>query len=152
MHQEAKEDSRLRLKLTIIEYATHFGVTQTCKEFNIPRSTFYEWKQKYNQEGEAGLLRKKPVAKSHPHKTSPEVVEKILELRSSYQMGALRIMYYLYRYHGIKISESTLSRVLRAHGVNRLPKTVPRRALHTKRYAKTAPGHHVSIAYFHTGS
>lgn len=54
-------------------------------------------------------------------------------------------MYYLERYHGIKISESTVSRVLKAHRVNRLPKTAPRRALHTKRYAKTVPGHHVQV-------
>jgi transposase InsO family protein len=72
-------------------------------------------------------------------------VEKILELRAEYQFGALRIRYYLERYHGIKISESTVSRVLKAHGVNRLPKTASKRALHTKRYAKTVPGHHVQV-------
>jgi transposase InsO family protein len=71
--------------------------------------------------------------------------KKILELRAEYQFGALRIRYYLERYHGIKISESTVSRVLKAHGVNQLPKTAPRRALHTKRYAKTVPGHHVQV-------
>ena len=54
-------------------------------------------------------------------------------------------MYYLDRYHGIKISESTVSRVLTSHGVGRLPKTAPRRALHTKRYAKQVPGHHVQV-------
>jgi hypothetical protein len=75
----------------------------------------------------------------------PEVVEKILELRAEYQLGALRIRYYLERYHGIKISESTVSRVLKAHRVYRLPKTAPKRALHTKRYAKTVPGHHVQV-------
>jgi hypothetical protein len=40
-------------------------------------------------------------------------------------LGALRIKYYLDLYHGIKISESTVSRVLEAHRVNRLPKTAP---------------------------
>ena len=74
-----------------------------------------------------------------------EVVEKILELRSTYQIGALRIALYLERYYGIKISESTVTRVLRAHGMNRLPKTAPRRAIHSKRYAKTVPGHHVQV-------
>lgn len=129
----------------MLEYATHFGVTTACREFNVPRSTFYGWKQKYEHEGRAGLHRRKPVAYSHPRKTSPEIVEKILELRKGYQIGALRITYYLDRYHGIKISESTVSRVLRAHGMGRLPKTAPRRALHTKRYAKKIPGHHVQI-------
>jgi transposase InsO family protein len=91
------------------------------------------------------LSRKKPIAYGHPRKTAPEVVAKILELRSAYQIGALRIAFYLERYHGIKISESTVTRVLRAHGMNLLPKNAPKRALHTKRYAKTVPGHHVQL-------
>ena len=32
-----------------------------------------------------------------------------------------------------------------AHGVGKLPKTAPRRSIHTKRYAKTVPGHHVQV-------
>ncbi|MEQ8671884.1 MAG: IS481 family transposase [Aggregatilineales bacterium] len=145
MHQEAKDELRLRLKLTVLEYAKYFGATNACQEFGVPRSSFYEWKKKYAQEGRAGLVRKKPVAKNYPAKTSLEVIEKILELRSVYQLGSKRIVYYLDRYHGITISESTITRVLRSHGVNRLPKTAPKRALHSKRYAKTVPGHHVQV-------
>ena len=145
MHPEAEEELRVRLKLVILEFAQDWGVTKACREFEVPRSSFYRWKQKYEKAGKAGLYRERPVAYHHPSRTPPEVVEKILELRAEYQFGALRIRYYLERYHGIKISESTVSRVLKAHGVNRLPKTAPRRALHTKRYAKTVPGHHVQV-------
>src|SRR5690349_717184 len=145
MHPEAEEELRVRLKLIVLEFAQDWGVTKACREFEVPRSSFYRWKQKYEKAGQAGLYRERPVAYHHPSRTPPEVVEKILELRAEYQFGALRIRYYLERYHGIKISESTVSRVLKAHGVNRLPKTAPRRALHTKRYAKTVPGHHVQV-------
>lgn len=48
-------------------------------------------------------------------------------------------MYYLDRFHGIKISESTVTRVLRAHGVRWLPKTAPRRDLHPKGMQKRFP-------------
>ena len=145
MHKDPREELRVRFKLTVLEIAQHIGVTKACQEFNIPRSSFYRWKKKYDRDGRAGLYRKKPIAYGHPRKASPEVVEKILDLRREYQIGALRIMYYLKRYHGIKISESTVTRVLRAHGVGRLPKTGPRRALRIKRYAKKVPGHHVQI-------
>ena len=104
MHPEAREELSIRLKLTVLEYAKYFGATEACREFNVPRSSFYRWKQTYEHEGQAGLFRKKPIAYSHPLKTAPEVVEKILELRSAYQIGALRIAFYLDRYHGIKIS------------------------------------------------
>ena len=145
MHPEAREELSIRLKLTVLEYAKYFSATETCREFNIPRSTFYRWKQTYEQEGSAGLYRKKPIAYHHPRKTAPEVVGKILELRSTYQIGALRIAFYLDRYHGIKLSESTVTRVLRAHGVSKLPKSAPKRALHSKRYAKTVPGHPIQV-------
>ena len=124
---------------------SYLGVTEACREFEVPRSSFYRWKEKYSNEGRVGLYRKKPIANSHPRKTSPEVVEKILELRKGYQLGALRITYYLDRYHGIKISESTVSRILKTHRLNKLPQSAPRRALHSKRYAKKVPGHHVQV-------
>ena len=145
MHKEAQEELRVRLKLIVLEFADHWGVTKACREFEVPRSSYYRWKQKYEKAGQAGLYRERPIAYRHPRRTLPKVVEKILELRAEYQFGALRIKYYLERYHGIKISESTVSRVLKAHGVERLPKTAPRRALHTKRYAKTVPGHHIQV-------
>jgi len=123
MNQETREELRVRLKLAVIEYADHLGATEACREFNCPRTSFYRWKQKYEKEGLSGLYRESPVAYRHPYRTSPEVVEKILTIRAEYQFVALQIMYYLDRYHGIKISESTVSRVLKAHGLSRLPKT-----------------------------
>ena len=145
MHKEAIEELDVRFKLLVLDLAEHSSVTKTCREFNVPRSSFYRWKKKFDQEGPSGLYRKKPIAYNHPNKTPSEVVAKILEIRREYQMGALRIKYYLERYHGIKISEATVSRTLNAHGVGRLLKTAPKRALHTKRYAKTVPGHHVQV-------
>jgi transposase InsO family protein len=145
MQKEVQEELRVRLKLAVIEYADQFGVTESCREFKVPRASFYRWKQKYVKAGRSGLYRERPIAYRHPRRTSPEVVEKILEIRTEQQIGALRIRYYLDRYHGIKISESTVSRVLKAHGLSRLPKSAPRRALHSKRYAKTVPGHHVQV-------
>jgi len=47
MHKEAREDLRVRFKLTVVEYANLFGVTKTCREFNVPLSTFYQvWNKK----------------------------------------------------------------------------------------------------------
>jgi hypothetical protein len=46
--------------------------------------------------------------------------EKVLHLRSKYHLGPMRIVWYLARYHGIRISDATVSRILKRHGVNRL--------------------------------
>jgi transposase InsO family protein len=49
------------------------------------------------------------------------------------------------RYHGIRISFSSVYRILVRNGLRRLPNKVGRRALHTRRYAKRVPGHHVQM-------
>ena len=34
----------------------------TCRYFGVPRSLFYVWRDAYQEHGEEGLRRKKPVA------------------------------------------------------------------------------------------
>ncbi len=141
-----RDELKYRKKLWVLEYARGIGNNaKACRDLNIPDSSFYEWKKAYKKEGKAGLRRKKPVAYSHPKKIPIQVAEKILQIRRDYQLGPERIMWYLERYHGISVSESSVYRILARNGLNRLAKTAPRRALHTKRYAKTVPGHHIQV-------
>ena len=60
-------------------------------------------------------------------------------------MGPVRIKWYLERYYNIEVSDSSVYRILAKHGVNRLGKTTSRRTVHTKRYTKTTPGHHIQM-------
>jgi len=60
MHKEAGEELRVQLKLVFLELASHLGGIKACREFNVPRSSFYRWKQKYEKEGRSGLDRSKP--------------------------------------------------------------------------------------------
>ena len=50
---------------------------------------------------------------------------------------------YLERYHDILISESSVYRILKRNNVGRLDRKVTRRAMHSIRYEKETPGHHV---------
>ena len=61
MHKEAREELRQRFKLLVLELATHFGPTKTCRDFEVASSTFYEWRKAFKQNGVAGLKRKKPI-------------------------------------------------------------------------------------------
>lgn len=145
MDNNIKDELSVRYKMGVIEYAGVAGVMDACREFEVSQSTFYVWKNKYNLYGKAGLYRKNPIATSHPRKTSPDTVEKILNLRTEYKLGSLRIVYYLARYFNIKISESTVSRILRQHKLNKLSPSNHRRSIPSKRYFKEVPGHHVQI-------
>ncbi len=91
------------------------------------------------------MVRKRPIARKHPRAIPPETIDKVLELRTKYHLGPQRIVWYLERYHGIKIAFSSVYRILVRHGVSRFPTRVGCRALHTCRYAKEVPGHHVQV-------
>ncbi len=136
----------VRYKRLVLELAEGLGSdAKAYREFDVPKSTFYEWKKALREEGVAGLIPKKPIAKSHPRQLSSEVVDKILHLRRIYHFGPERITWYLERYHGVKTSSSSVYRTLIRHNLRRLPRNVGRRAIHTRRYAKQVPGHHIQV-------
>jgi len=146
MIQAVKDEINLRRKLFILKFIrTCKNVKQECIEFGIPRSSYYNWKKKFEEGGREGLIRKKPIPYSHPNQLSQDIVDKILELRKSYHLGPQRITWYLERYHGVTTSCSTVYRTLVRNRMSRLPKSAPRRAIHTKRYSKTVPGHHIQV-------
>ena len=110
-----QRDREIRRKMRVLEYAASVGsASQACRYFGVGRATFYRWKDVLAKEGDAGLARKKPVAKSHPRQAPPEVVEKVLHLRRTYHLGPVRIMWYLQRYHGIKLCDAGVYRILSA--------------------------------------
>jgi transposase InsO family protein len=136
----------VRFKRVILDYAEGIGSdAKAYRELGIPKSTFYEWKRAFKKEGAIGLVPKKPIAKHHPRQLSSMTIEKILYLRSEYRFGPQRIVWYLERYHGVTVSGSSVYRTLRRNGMKRLPKHTARRAIHTRRYAKQVPGHHVQV-------
>jgi transposase len=141
-----KEDRDIQRKLKVLRHAEKTGhVARTCRYFGVGRSSVYRWKAAYKQRGEAGLINEKPIPKNPANQTPPEIVEKVLYLRSKYHLGSIRIVWYLARYHGIKISDAGVTRILRRNGVGRLPRGTRMRKIHTKRYNKQVPGHHIQM-------
>ena len=141
------DDQReIRRKLRVLEHAESSGdVSKTCRYFGIGRASFYRWRQAYQTRGEAGLVNKRSVPHNHPNKTPPAVVEKVLHLRRKYHLGPMRIVWYLERYHGIRISDAGVYRILCRNGLNRLARGTRMRKVHTKRYNKQVPGHHIQM-------
>jgi len=146
MTSEVKAYLSLEKKLFVLRFVKEFNsVNKTLRDFKIPKATYYKWKKAYEKNGQEGLLRKHPIAYNHPNKIKEDIVEKVLELRKDYQLGSWRIKWYLERYHGINISESSVYRILKRFGMERLHKKAERRSLHSKRYNKNTPGHHVQV-------
>jgi len=118
---------------------------KSYRDFDIPKSTYYQWKRIFREKGIEGLISRKPIAKSHPRQLRPEVIEKIIDLRKLYHMGPQRIAWYMERYHGVKTSSSSVYRALIRRDLGCLAKGADRRAIHTHRYSKEVPGHQVQV-------
>ncbi len=142
----AKDQQEIRRKLRILDHAAKSGdVSKTCRYFGIGRASFYRWRHAYAKHGEIGLTNKRSVPHNHPNKTPDAVAKKVLHLRKEYHLGPIRIVWYLERYHGLKISDAGVYRILKSHGVNRLPGGTRVRKIHTKRYNKQVPGHQIQM-------
>lgn len=144
--KEIRNYLSLRKKLWVLKFAEEFGSNRKAYEFyEVKKTTFYKWKKAFEKVGEQGLIRQKPIARNFPNQIKPEVVNKVLQLREDHKLGTWRIKWYLERYHDINISESSVFRILKRNNVKRLDRKTTRRAMHSKRYTKLTPGHHVQV-------
>lgn len=130
-----QKDHEIQRRLMILRHAEEtWHVGRTSRYFGIGRASFYRWKAALEKFGEAGLVRKKPIPKNPKNRTPPEIVETVPHLRKTYQLGPMRIVWYLARYHDIKISGAGVSRFLKRNGLSRLPRGTRLRKIHTTRY------------------
>lgn len=123
------------------------NVARTCRHFGISRKSFYKWKRRLDEHGQAGLGDRARVPHRSPRATPPEVVSKILYLRQHDHFGAGRIAAYLARFHQIAIATSSVHRILTRHGMPRLPANQKHRS-HSRRwrrYEKPQPGHRLQL-------
>lgn len=57
-------------KLFILQYAKEFySVSNTLQQAKIPKLTFYKLEKIFHKDASEGLLRKHPVAYSHPKRS-----------------------------------------------------------------------------------
>ncbi len=140
------KDREIQYKLKILKHAKEAGhVGRTYRYFGIGRASFYRWKAAFEKYGEAALVRKKPIPKNPKNRTTPEIVEKALDLRKTLPLGT----------HGLRLVPGVLPRhqylgsrvspILKRNGLNRLPKETRFRKVHTARYQQQVPGHQVQV-------
>lgn len=93
-----EERARRRLtyaqKLRLVNLAQHYGPTEAARQMEVDRQTVYLWLKRY-EEGGSENLRTRPRGKQEPRTVTPEVRDRLLELkaenpkRSSAKVGRL---------------------------------------------------------------
>jgi len=103
-------------RLRVLRQAADEGnVARICRRFGISRKSFYKWKRRHREQGDAGLCDRPRRPLLSPRATARDVVSKILYLRQHYHFGAGRIAAYLHRFHRIAIAVSSVHRILTRH-------------------------------------
>jgi len=138
---------RFRLKLLRYAESTPRGNSLAARHFGISSKSFYKWKKRYLEHGEAGLADRPRAPLRKPNETPPEVVSKILYLRQNYHFGPRKIGDYLKRFHRVSVSGTTVHRILCKHGMRKLPANQKhqKHANRWKRYEKAQPGHRLQV-------
>lgn len=134
MHANARLTIRCRKELVAVHLS---GVTQAevARQFRVSRATVSKWWRRYQADPDGDWFVDRP-SRPHwcPHQTSVEVEKAILEERRRHQLGPARIGYRL------GVPASTVWKVLRRHGLNRLAKMNRVTGQVVRRYEKATPG------------
>jgi transposase InsO family protein len=146
---KAEQARRLAWRFKVLQQACaqSRNVARTCRHFGISRQAYYRWRRRYQVHGEVGLADRPSTPHRSPRATPAAVVSKILYLRQHYHFGPGKIADYLTRFHQLSLAVSSVHRILRRHGMNRLPASQKHRS-HAKRwqrYEKAQPGHRLQL-------
>jgi len=102
------------LRLRMVKHALAYGVKPTAGVFSTTPKTVRKWLSRYQQERLAGLNELPRTPLSCPHRTSPIIERKVVQLRKRYPfMGSKRLK----REHGLSCSHEAIRRILNDHGL-----------------------------------
>ena len=116
----------------------------TCRRCGISRPTLRKWARRFAVEGEAGLRsRSRSPHRLADSKRTPQLTERMLTLRRTRNLGPKRLQAELLRQDCLKLSTSTLQRILADAQVKPLKR--PKRPRKPNRYTRPRAGDRVQI-------
>ena len=102
------------LRLRMVKSAIAVGIKPTARLFDTTPKTVRKWLERYRQERLAGLNELPRIPLNCPHKTSPQLEQKIVKLRKQFPFkGAKRLK----REHNLPCSHEAIRRILNEHGL-----------------------------------
>ena len=105
-------------RLTVLELAERLGnVSEACRRGGIDRTSFYDWKRRFQLQGLDGLKDLPPIAKSHPMTTPPEVMARIAELALQHPAYGCNKIEALLALEGRRVSAITVQKILNDQGL-----------------------------------
>lgn len=146
------KEARRRVQWMLFYEAHERNARLTCRHFGISPDVFYRWKRRYDPRRPASLeddRRTRRPRRVRQPQTPAAVVERIWVLREQYPRWGKEKLVVLLRREGIRLSASTVGRVLtrlKRRGLLREPRRRQRRAWHPRPHAQRLPrGYRVQV-------
>lgn len=96
------------------------NVSLACRKARVSRMTFYNWKERFEQGGYAGIEKPNSHAPHKPHKTTAEDEERVIQMRQAHEdWGKRRIADELAKANNWVplVSPNTVRRILQDAGL-----------------------------------
>jgi len=105
-----------RKRLSVLDLAEALGnVSEACRRSGMDRTSFYEWKRRFQTHGLEGLKDLPPVHHTHPQTTPLEVEEKIIKESLKHPSWSCVKLSDRLKLQGISVSSPTVQRILIKH-------------------------------------
>ena len=105
-------------RLSVLELAKELGnVAEACRQRGLDRTSFYEWKRRFQTQGFEGLKDLPPIHKSHPQTRPPETVERIRALALAHPAYGCNRFEAMLALEGVRVSSITIQRILNENGL-----------------------------------
>jgi len=105
-------------RLSVLTLAEALGnVSEACRHRGMDRTTFYEYKRRFQTHGLEGLKDLPPIPLSHPQTTPPEIVDKIIKLSFNHPAWGCGKISSMLKLEGTLISSPTVQNILTQHGM-----------------------------------
>jgi len=114
-----KERSVMSQRTEFVEAALreNANIRALCRDYGITPRTGYKWIQRYKEQGEAGLYERSRCPKHSPQKSSPEIEEAVLRVRSKHPSWGGRKIRWQLEQDGMQAvpAASTITAILHRH-------------------------------------
>lgn len=102
--------------MSVLQLAEKLGnAVEACRKRGMDRTSFYEWKRRFQIESFEGLKNLPPIHKSRPQTTAPEVVERIRALALEHPAYGRNRIEALLTLEGRRVSAITAQTILNDH-------------------------------------
>ena len=88
-----------------------------CKEFGVSGPTGRLWVKRYREQGISGIAERSRRPHHSPRKTSDQLERRVVEIRERFPDWGARKLQYQLQQEGVKLTVSTVHRILLRHGM-----------------------------------